>query len=67
LKDPSHWDPSFVEFIDFCLNKDPKSRPSAEFVIKSNTAFFEKAKDCQYVAEYLLKGVPTVKERVNIK
>jgi hypothetical protein len=66
LKEPTKWDPCFVEFIDFCLKKDPVCRPKAEHILKSNSSFFEKAKDNKYIAEYLLKGVPTVKERVRI-
>jgi hypothetical protein len=65
LKNPNDWDPSFVEFINFCLNKDPRNRPSADLVLKQNKAFFSKAKDKTYLAGGLLKGIPTLHERVS--
>ncbi len=46
------------------MNKDPKSRPTAEMVLNKNKEFFNKAKDKTYLIENLLKGVPTVQERV---
>ena len=66
MKNPKNWDPSFVEFVEFCLNKCPKSRPSAEGVLKSNKAFFAQAKDKCYLARNLLKDIPTVQERVKL-
>jgi len=34
LKDPSKWSTEFVDFITFCLNKDPTSRPSSLSLIE---------------------------------
>jgi serine/threonine protein kinase len=67
LKNENDWSPEFVDFINFCLNKCPKSRPTADEVLKHNSAFFSKVKDNSYVAENLLKGVPTLQERVSKK
>lgn len=65
LKDPSAWDSSFIDFIKYCLVKDPKARPDADMVLKNNKKFLSKAKNKSYIAETLLKGVPTVQERVD--
>ena len=64
LKHPNDYDPSFLEFVRSCLIKDPKARPNAENVLKMNKKFFALAKDKKYVKDTLLKGVPTVEERV---
>lgn len=64
LKDPTQWDQSFVEMIKSCLIKDPQQRPTAEEVLKMNKKFFAKAKNKNYLVESLLKGIPTVQERV---
>ena len=45
------------------MNKDPKNRPTAELAVKYNEEFFNKAKDKKYLAETLLKGVPSVQDR----
>jgi serine/threonine protein kinase len=63
LKNPSAWSPEFVKFVNYCLNKDPFSRPNAELALKYNEEFFRKTKDKKYLAETLLKGVPTVQDR----
>ena len=64
LKNPKAWSKEFVDFINYCLNKDPKNRPTADLVLKNNKQFFAKAKDKIYLSSTLLKGVPTVQERV---
>jgi hypothetical protein len=64
LKNEKEWDPVFVDFIKFCLNKDPKNRPSADMVLKNNKAFFSMAKDKTYLRDDLLNGIPTLHERV---
>lgn len=45
----SKWSKDFVKFIDACLKKDPKDRPSAEKLLKHS--WFKKAKDLKYVEE----------------
>jgi hypothetical protein len=64
LKNQKDYDPSFIEYVRSCLIKDPKERPNAENVLKMNKKFFALAKDNKYIKEHLLKGVPTVQERV---
>lgn len=64
LKDPLKWDPLFINFIKSCLVKNPQKRPTAAELLEANKEFFLKAKDNQYLKETLLKGVPSVKERV---
>lgn len=64
LKNPNAWDPAFVEFIKYCLVKDPKTRPDAETVLKNNKKFLSKAKNKGFLKDTLLKKVPTVQERV---
>jgi serine/threonine protein kinase len=64
LNSASKWDPSFVEFVNSCLIKDPKSRPDAESVLKLNKKFFALIKDKKYLKENLLKNIPSVQERV---
>ncbi len=66
LKNPEEWDLSFVDFIKSCLVKDPQQRPTADQVLKMNKKFFAKAKNKSYLVETLLKGIPTVQERVII-
>ena len=66
LKEPKAWDSSFVEFIKYCLVKDPKLRPDAEMVLKNNKKFLSKAKGKSYLVDTLLKSVPTVDCRVRI-
>jgi len=66
LKNPTQWDPTFVEFIKCCLIKDPKLRPTAEEVLNNNSKFFSFARDKEYIKEHLIKGVPTLEKRVNI-
>lgn len=66
LKNPNKYDPSFIDFVKSCLIKDPKSRPNAEEILRMNKKFFALAKDKSYIKENLLKGVPTVEERVKI-
>lgn len=65
LKDSSKWDQSFIDFIKYCLVKDPKERPDADSVLKNNKKFFSKAKTKSYLVETILKDVPTVQNRVN--
>ena len=63
LKDNSQWDPTFVDFVKQCLIKDPKLRPDAENLLLNNNKFFSLAKKgC--IKDTLLKGVPSVEERV---
>jgi serine/threonine protein kinase len=64
LKNQQQYNPAFIEFLKSCLVKDPKTRPNAEDVLKLNKKFFALAKDKKYIKENLLKGVPTVEERV---
>lgn len=64
LKDPNLWESSFIEFLQSCLIKDPKTRPDAETVLKINKKFFALAKNKDYIKEKLLKDMPTVQERV---
>jgi serine/threonine protein kinase len=59
-----NWDQSFIDFISSCLVKDPKLRPNAEQILEINKKFFAKAKDKTFLAQTLLKGVPTIQERV---
>lgn len=66
LKDPSKWDPLFLKFIKTCLIKNPHKRPEAKEILELNKKFFEKAKDKNYLKDTLLKGVPSVKERVSL-
>ncbi len=63
MKNQDSWSPEFVKFVNYCLNKDPKNRPDAELTLKYNEEFFKKAKDKKYLAETLLKGVPSVQNR----
>ena len=64
LKNPQQYNQAFIEFLKSCLVKDPKARSNAESVLKENKKFFALAKDEKYIKENLLKGVPTVEERV---
>jgi serine/threonine protein kinase len=64
LKNPKEWSKEFVDFVNYCLNKDPDHRPTAEMALKANKKFLSKAKDSKYLAENLLKGIPTLQERV---
>lgn len=64
LKDAQKWDHHFIEFIKSCLIKDPSKRHTADELIKINKKFFSKAKNKSYLVETLLKGIPTVQERV---
>ena len=66
LKDPKKWEPSFVEFIKSCLVKDPSHRPDVETLIKNNKKFFSKVKKNDYIKAKLLKGVPSVLDRVYV-
>ncbi len=64
LKDPTKWDTLFINFIKSCLVKNPQKRPTASELLEANKEFLSKAKDNQYLRDTLLKGVPSVKERV---
>lgn len=64
LKNPENFDPSFSDFINSCLKKDPRHRPSAEDILNQNKKFFSFAKDKDYLKENLLKGIPTLEKRV---
>jgi serine/threonine protein kinase len=63
LKDPNAWSPEFRKFITYCLNKDPKNRPTAELALQYNEDFLKNAKDKSYLVGTLLKGVPSVQDR----
>ena len=64
LKEPEKWDQCFVDFIKSCLVKDPAKRPDVETLVKNNKKFLMKAKNNEYIKTRLLKGVPSVLERV---
>lgn len=65
LKDAYKWNPLFVEFIKSCLVKNPKHRPTAKQLLEKHEKFFSLAQDETYLKENLLKGIPTVRERVS--
>ena len=46
----------FKNFIQNCLVKDPKLRPSAKELLQKHKKFLDKAKNQEYIAENVLKG-----------
>ena len=65
LKNSNDLDSSFVEFVGNCLIKDPKFRPDAAELLIKNKKFFSFVKSKSYIRDALLKGMPSVDERVN--
>lgn len=65
LANSEDWDSSFVEFIKYCLVKDPKLRPSAEEIFKYNKKFFSFCKDKIYLRENFLKGIRSIDKKVS--
>lgn len=64
LKNESQWDPLFIDFVKQCMVKDPQLRPDAEKLLQNNNKFFSLAKGKASIKESLLKGVPSVEDRV---
>jgi serine/threonine-protein kinase OSR1/STK39 len=48
--------------IAMCLVKDPAKRPSAEKLLRHS--FFKQARSSDYIARYVLQGLPPLGERV---
>ena len=51
------WDPSFRDFVNACLQKDPSKRPTIDEIFKTHKKFFQKAKNAQYLKENFLDGL----------
>ncbi|OHS93401.1 Serine/threonine-protein kinase 4 [Tritrichomonas foetus] len=59
------WSQSFISFVNSCLQKDPKQRPSASQLLKSK--FLSIAKKCEYVDIALMSHLPPLVQRVAIQ
>lgn len=55
------WDQPFIDLIDHCLQKDPRSRPSMDEVIARHDRFFAKANDQPLID--MLRHLPPLEQR----
>lgn len=57
---------AFKHFVDLCLQKDPRRRPTAQQLLEHNflkNLPADEAKCCAYLAKHMLTGLPSVGER----
>lgn len=57
---------AFKHFVDLCLQKDPRKRPTAQQLLEHNflkNLPSDEAVCCAYIAKHMLTGVPSVTDR----
>jgi len=64
LQHEEKWDKQFKDFVYDCLQKSPGARPTATELLEKYAKFFSKACTSEAVVTSLIKGVPTLEERV---
>lgn len=61
-KGKKHFSKAMRDVVTRCLQKDPRSRPTAAQLLEHK--FFKQAKDEEYLARYLMAGLPSLGDRV---
>lgn len=54
------WDPSFRDFVNSCLQKDPSKRPNIEDLFRNNKKFFAMAKNTAFLKQHFLRELGEV-------
>ena len=58
------WSKEFQAFVKDCLKYDPKARLHSRDFFTKHKKFFSKSLGSWYIYDKLLKGMPTLKDRI---
>ena len=58
------WSDDFRNFVNACLQKDPRERPDIEALLLQHTTFLGKARDQEYIKTNLMNTLPPLEQRL---
>ena len=58
------WSDEFKAFVNSCLHKDPRERPSIEDLLVQQQPFLSKARDAAFLQQYFLSSLPPLQQRL---